>query len=328
MVKIAFMGDVMLGRLMNEAIALHGPAYPWGNTPSVLKKADIRIINLECVISDKGTPWTKTEKVFHFQANPVAVDTLKAAKIDYVSLANNHSLDFNEDAMLDMLKRLDGAGIKHAGSGKNIKDAMEPAIIEAKGLKVGIISASDNEPAWLATENRPGINFVPTLIRPEVLEKISKSNSLARHRGAEIVVFSDHWGPNMRQRPDSLYVSFAHNVMDLGIDIFHGHSAHIFQTIEIWDKKPILFDTGDFVDDYAVDPILRNDLSFIFMIDIGNKTKRPEKITLAPVFISRLQVNLAPEFLSEMICEKMAMLCSEMGTKTRKEDGNLVIDIR
>ena len=44
--------------------------------------------------------------------------------------------------------------------------------------------------------------------------------------------------------------------------MIHGHSAHLFQGIEFYKGKLILYDTGDFVDDYQVDPLLRNDRSF------------------------------------------------------------------
>jgi len=52
--------------------------------------------------------------------------------------------------------------------------------------------------------------------------------------------------------------------MDRGVDVYYGHSAHTFQGVEIYDGKPILYDTGDFIDDYAVHPKLRNDWSFMF----------------------------------------------------------------
>jgi len=84
----------------------------------LLKRADLRLINLECVIAENGKPGERTPKVFFFRADPHAIDVLKIAGIDYVSLANNHSLDFGEDAMLEMLGRLDKAGIAHAGGGQ------------------------------------------------------------------------------------------------------------------------------------------------------------------------------------------------------------------
>ncbi|HSB46885.1 MAG TPA: CapA family protein [Candidatus Bilamarchaeum sp.] len=326
MVRLAFLGDLMLGRNLNYAAMENGPAYPWGNTLPVLKSADLRLANLECVISDKGVPWAPGEKAFHFRAEPLAIPVLKAAEIGFVSLANNHSLDFSKDALFDMLSRLDEAGIRHAGAGADFSEAAAPAILEAGSLKVGVISATDNTPEWEAKPGSPGVFFLPTLPRPEVLEKIGKSARLAREKGAETIVFSDHWGPNMRQRPGPLHESFASSVLDIGIDIFHGHSAHIFQGVGMHGGKPVLFDTGDFVDDYAVDPHLRNDWSFIFLLDLGAKTGRLQKVTLVPAHISGCQANLAPEPLAGIICQKMESLCLEMGTEARKEGRNLVIE--
>jgi poly-gamma-glutamate synthesis protein (capsule biosynthesis protein) len=91
---LAFNGDVMLGRLVNEMIRHMGASYVWGDTLPFIKKADLLLINLESVIAKDGTPWDKTPKVFFFRAYPNAIDVLKIAGIDYVSLANNHSLDF------------------------------------------------------------------------------------------------------------------------------------------------------------------------------------------------------------------------------------------
>jgi hypothetical protein len=55
----------------------------------------------------------------------------------------------------------------------------------------------------------------------------------------------------------------------MGADIYWGHSNHIPQGIEIYKQnKIIMYDCGDFIDDYAVDPMYRNDLSFIFLLNL------------------------------------------------------------
>src|SRR3990170_3893376 len=107
---LAFNGDVMLGRIVNEMIGHMGASYVWGDTLPLIKKADMLLINLECVIAKDGTQWHKTPKVFFFKADPHAIDVLKIAGVNYVSLANNHTLDFGEEALLEMLNRLDEAG--------------------------------------------------------------------------------------------------------------------------------------------------------------------------------------------------------------------------
>lgn len=49
--KLLFVGDVMLGRLVNQALKARTPEYPWGNTLDVFRSADVRFCNLECSLS-------------------------------------------------------------------------------------------------------------------------------------------------------------------------------------------------------------------------------------------------------------------------------------
>jgi len=55
--KLVFVGDVMLGRLVNDYLQEAPLEYPWGDTLGIFQDADFRFCNLECVISDKGEPW-------------------------------------------------------------------------------------------------------------------------------------------------------------------------------------------------------------------------------------------------------------------------------
>src|SRR5438128_11510232 len=89
-VTIAFMGDVMIGRLVNETIGTKSYSYPWGNTLPLLQQADLRIINLETTLTAHTH---KNPKVFNFRALPDRIKTLQAAHVDVANLANNHSLD-------------------------------------------------------------------------------------------------------------------------------------------------------------------------------------------------------------------------------------------
>src|SRR5437899_510711 len=124
--QLLFVGDVMLGRLVNDTLRKMPTDYPWGDTLSVFHRADIRLCNLECVLSDRGTPWSASPKVFHFRSDAKNVETLTVACIDAVSLANNHALDFGYEALVDMLNSLRAAGIQSAGAGTMLSEAWEP----------------------------------------------------------------------------------------------------------------------------------------------------------------------------------------------------------
>src|SRR5438105_554026 len=107
--KLALTGDVMLGRLVDRYVIQDvgaPPARIWGDVLPLLLAVDVRLANLECVISTSGQEWHPQTKAFHFRASPKAIDFLKAARIDCVTLANNHVLDYGEDALEECLALL------------------------------------------------------------------------------------------------------------------------------------------------------------------------------------------------------------------------------
>jgi len=311
-ILLALLGDIMLGRGVNQEIPLHPPAHFWGTTLPILQSADAVFGNLECAITSHTHPWSKTYKVFHFRADPAAINLLKIANIQGVSLANNHSLDFEEQGLLDTLRHLDQADIVHVGVGTNLAQARAPAIITIKGLKVGFIAATDNEPVFAARENKPGTNYLSIELKPDTLTHLQQDIEGAKKAGAEFIILSLHWGPNMVQVPPARFRSFAQAAIDMGVDVIHGHSAHLFQGVEFYRHGVIFYDTGDFLDDYAVDSVLRNDWSFIFMLEI--KGKRVHKVKLRPVRLKYAQTNLASGEEAEAIMTRMKKLCTPFGT--------------
>ncbi len=327
MITLALAGDVMLGRGVNEALRTMLPEQPWGDVLPLLGSADLRIINLECAVTGHKRPWSRTPKVFHFRADPSAVEVLKAARIDGCSLANNHTLDFEEQGLLDTLKHLESASIRYAGAGHEEEEAARPAFLEARtdhANRVALLAFTDNEPPFAAGTDRPGTNHLPVSLEPEVLHGVEVAVATAREAGAEIVVFSNHWGPNMVERPNTLFRRFAHAVMDRGVDVYYGHSAHIFQGVEIYRGKPILYDTGDFIDDYAVDPRLRNDRSFLFKISLEDGEFK--RLELFPVTLPYARVELAKGSEREAIFDRMERLSREMDTSFVRHEDRLVFE--
>ncbi len=318
--RLALTGDVMLGRLVNEYINQYGPEYPFGDVAELLR-ADLSLINLECVIAKSGKEWMPP-KAFYFKADPIAIETLKKSNITCTNLANNHTLDFQEEALIETIERLDKAGIKHVGAGKNIEEAEKFVVIEKNGTRFGIIGFSDYPKEWAATKNKSGINYIE--ISDKGIEKIKKVAKEMK-KECDVAIMTIHWGPNMRQQPTEAFRKFARTAIDAGIDIYHGHSAHIFQGIEIYKGKPIFYDTGDFVDDYYVSPEEKNDQQLLFLIDVDENGIR--KITLVPLIIYMCQVNKTKpdSYIFEEICNRMINLSKEMGTDIIRKKNHMEI---
>ena len=320
-ITLALTGDVMLGRGVNEALRSALPGEPWGDLLPLLLSADLRVINLECAITEHERPWSRTPKVFHFRADPSAVEVLRAARVDACALANNHTLDFEEKGLLDTLAHLDTAGIRYAGAGRNLEEAARPVLLDGG---VALVAFTDNEPPFAASPETPGTNYLPVSTEPEVLRRVEEAIGAAREAGARTVVFSNHWGPNMVRRPKAAFRRFARAVVDRGADVYYGHSAHVFQGVEVYRGKPILYDTGDFIDDYAVHPDLRNDRSFLFRISMEDGDFR--RLELFPVVLPYARVELARDEEREAIFALMEALSAGMGTFFDRREDRLVLE--
>jgi poly-gamma-glutamate capsule biosynthesis protein CapA/YwtB (metallophosphatase superfamily) len=322
--KQLLVGDVMLGRFVNAVLQHIPPSFPWGDTLPRILGADWRACNLECVISDRR-PAVLPAKAFHFRSDARNVAVLQAAHIDAVSIANNHVLDFGPEAMLDMLDILDQAGIAHAGAGRDLEEARRPAVkTAADGTRIGFVACTDNEPGWEAGENRPGVFHI---VADPCDERAIALLGLIRDGRPRVdcLVASLHWGPNWGHEPPRGHRPLARAVIDAGADVVFGHSCHAFRGIEIYRERPIIYCAGDFIDDYAVDPIERNDQSFLYTIDV--EEGRPRRISLEPTMIKGFRARLARNDEAGAILDKMSSLSSPFGSLVRREGLTGEIDI-
>jgi len=237
---------------------------------------------------------------------------LRAGNIRCVNLANNHALDYGTTGLSETLEHLDGGGIAHAGAGRDLAEAVRPALFDAGGVPVGVIGMTDNMPEFAARPHRPGTNVTRIDDRNVTLGLVALQVAELRCAGAQTVVLSVHWGPNRRTWPPSRFRRFARAAVELGVDIVHGHSAHLVQGIERWSDGLILYDTGDFLDDYWVFPGIRTDRSFVFLVELRNG--RPTSLAMRPVTLAPGRVELATgaEFIATL--RTMRRRCRRFGT--------------
>lgn len=318
-ITIGLMGDVMIGRGVNTMISARGYDYVWGNLIPVLKSTDLNIANLETAFT---TSDDKAFKMFHFKADPDKVKVITKAGIGIVNLANNHILDFSEQGLFDTLDILAKAGIQYVGAGKNEIEASRPVVMDIKGIRIGITGITDNEAGWKATCTTAGTNYIDLTDNNDREKALINIERLSRK--TDIVIVSIHWGPNLIEFPFREHISFAHAMIDHGATIIHGHSAHNFKGIELYKNKLILYDTGDFVDDYVVDHALKNDHSFFYILHLNKYGI--EKLQLIPVLISDCQVNKATIKESEWSFNQLERLSRQFNTHINN-DRDIIIPL-
>ena len=303
-VTLGFAGDVMIGRQVNEMISEAGYSYPWGDVLPLFKKTDLNLINLEAPLTHYNKE--QKRKANNLKADPSKIQTLINARIDVVNIANNHILDFYEEGLMETIDLLDKSDIKHVGAGVDVDQAAKPVIISKNGINIGILGFTDNEPYWKAW-GKPGTNYV------EVGDiKPVRTAVKAIRDQVDILILSIHWGNKMVEKPLQEFVDFAHQIIDEGVDIIHGHGAHIFQGIEIYKDKLIMYDIGDLIDDYPIDNDLKNNRSFLLLCEIMKNNIKSVK--LIPVILNEMQVNIAKNGDYESTITHMQQLSAPFGT--------------
>jgi len=322
MTRIALAGDTMLGRGVAERLA--GNPKAGLVDPEVIEvagEADLTILNLECCLSERGEPWPDPTKPFFFRAPPVAVETLVALGVRCVTLANNHTLDFGVTALLDTFVHLDDAGIAWVGAGPDLDRARAPTVLEVGSERVAVIGVTDHPEDYAAGPDRPGVAFadlrsgVPAWLAGVVGAGASKA---AEAPGAVVVMA--HWGPNMASRPVPHVVRAAAQLVECGATLVAGHSAHVFHGL----SGRVLFDLGDFLDDYRTDPLLRNDLGLLWLVTLD--ADGPHHLEAVPLALGYCHTRLATGDGAAWVRHRLRAACREMGTEVVDRDGRVIFD--
>ncbi len=237
---VSGVGDVNLDPTFVRTFPTTGYEDAWTGLFGAFLRDDLTIINLECSPSDLGSPW---DKPWIFRCDPDALPSMAEAGVDIASLANNHSMDFGFDAMLDGRRNLIRVGIEPVGTGVDINEAYRPVVTEVNGWTVAVIGSGGVNPdtgSWLALEDRPGMTH------GNDTDSIAEAVAEAK-RTADIVLVTAHWGEEYTTRPRSFERRQAEAWIDAGADGIFGHHPHLLQPLEFYQGKPIAWGLGNFV---------------------------------------------------------------------------------
>lgn len=235
-IRMLFVGDIMLDEIPGEMIKKgHNPLAAFDG---LFESADIKIGNLECVISEQGVPEAKP---YTFRAHPRVIPVLKKY-FSALSLANNHSGDYGPLAFSNMLDLLDRGGVAYFGGGRDIRSAHEPLLIEIKGRKIAILGYNEFFPrSFEALGDRAGIAWSDD-------DYVSYDIQRARIKyKADIVIVYPHWGWEHEKTASSRQSKLARLMIDAGADAVVGGHPHVTQNIEWYKGKPIFYSLGNFI---------------------------------------------------------------------------------
>ena len=196
-------------------------AYPYKNTVQYFIDDELTLANLECSFSDEKLAHDYTYTTFPFLAKTSFANILLEGGVDFVTMANNHALDFYQAGVDSTQATLDEYGIPYGYENEG------HLITTKNGLKVGIWTAG-NDLAPSKTKAEEGVKEL-------------------REQGAEIVICMFHWGQELYYEPTAAQIEVAHAAIDAGADIVYGTHPHCLQPVETYNGKLIMYSVGNWV---------------------------------------------------------------------------------
>lgn len=267
-IEVVFVGDSYVQRPDPDSAFVYVGDY--------LRAADIAFCNLETVIAD---PQYLVPE--HCRRGPRTdewmLDAYLRAGIKVVNMANNPSMYKGVEGLLRTIDLLDGAGIAHAGGGRNLAEARRPAMVERKGVRVAFVSRTSvfaiTAPATperggvavvrVKTSYEPPERFFEMPGVPPIIHTVPDPTDVAAMREdvraakeqADVVVMSWHWGVSPTGGGTGELVDYqvemGHAAIDAGADLVIGHHPHLVQPVEVYKGKVIFYSIANLVHDLS-----------------------------------------------------------------------------
>jgi poly-gamma-glutamate synthesis protein (capsule biosynthesis protein) len=192
-------------------------------------------------------------------------------------------------------------------------------VLAAGGLRVAVLGVTDHPADFAAGPDRPGVAFADLGHRvPGWLAELVH-NAGAQ---ADVTLVTPHWGPNMTTAPVGHVRRAATMLVEAGATLIAGHSAHVPHGV----AGRVLYDLGDFLDDYRVDLDLRNDLGLLFLVTLG--AAGPLRLEALPLKLEFCHTRLAAGEDAAWMRRRFRSACAALDTSVEEAADRLTISWR
>lgn len=313
-IVIGAVGDIMLAGRWTPLLRQKGYDHPFDGVAAALADSDINLANLESPIARGGEEYTA--KKFRFRAEPEVAKAVRKAGFNLVTLANNHSMDFGPEALIETMANLEAANIAWIGAGAGLAEARQMAFFNVKGKKIAFLGYSLTQPVeFFAGRKRPGTApgyehlFIPDIAQAR--------------READYVIVSFHWGKEGSSTPLPLQRSIAHKAIDAGADVIIGHHPHVLQGIERYGKGIVFYSLGNFV---FAGKGTTADRSVIIRLRLGDAQREAE---ILPLDVLYRRVGFQPRLLSgkpaATVMEQLNSLSKALKTEIKFQNNSYFV---
>jgi len=236
--RIVAVGDVSLNGRFVPLLQAGGGERILAQVTPAWQAADLRLGNLEAPLT---TAPRAVPCKLALRAPTVAVDFLRQAGFDCLSLANNHMMDYGPQGLAETLAHLQDAGLSSGGAGITAVAARAPLLLERQGQRVGVLAycAVTQKSPLFAGPTTPG---VAAWQLADCLREVRALRSQV-----EWLIVQLHWGHELAQLPSPEQRQWARQLVAAGADLILGHHPHVLQPLERIDGVPVFYSLGNFL---------------------------------------------------------------------------------
>jgi gamma-polyglutamate biosynthesis protein CapA len=259
-VSVLFVGDIMLDRHVALHVERIGQEKFLENIAPLFKDYDLTVGNLEGTITNNPSVSRADTSIMRFTFAPALAEyVLKTLRLDMVSLANNHALDFGASGYSETRSFLAKHHVLYFGSPSNSENLSVIKLV--RGKPMCFVGYQD-----FVQPDAPKINAEVARLDPLCYK---------------VIVFA-HWGEEYLPEATGRQKTLAHGFVDSGADLVIGAHPHVVEPYEVYKNTAIFYSLGNFIfDQYFSLPTRRG---LIVAAEFDSKEAR---FTLTPVAIER-----------------------------------------
>lgn len=233
--RVLVAGDFYPSGKVKESLGEGDFESVFSDIKEITGKVDYSVVNLECPVTGALEPISKVGPALKCEVK--ALDALKYAGFDCVTLANNHINDFGPEGIFETLSLLDARAIDHVGVGKDRQEASRILFKDIGGKTLAIINCCEREFS-IAGKNTPGAAELDPMTQVSQIR-------IAREQ-ADYVVVIVHGGYERCEYPSPRMVRTYRTFVDVGADAVINHHQHCCSGYEVYSGKPVFYGIGNF----------------------------------------------------------------------------------
>ncbi len=211
-----------------------------------LSAADVTIGNLECTFAGTGRPYGGYPA---FNSPDAYLTAIKNSGIDFLCMANNHTMDTGEEGLQRSLEKVRENNFGSTGTFDSQHDRDSIRVINIKGIKVAVLNYTyGTNGAYPSAKNKWMLNVADSaLVHDDVVH--------ARATNADLVLVFYHWGIENKADPVAKQDSMFHWAADAGADLVIGSHPHVIEPVAFFktatnaklDSGIVVWSLGNFL---------------------------------------------------------------------------------